>query len=106
MVSGIVTRATAESLLRLYCTYCEFRVPSGHQQLEPTAGRLPRQSHDNLVLEPVRDSESLGVEASRSEERVANFEENKREVDSKAVVRKENLRWFQDSCEEDNFEGA
>ena len=33
VVSGIVTRATAESLLRLYRTYCEFRVPSGHQQL-------------------------------------------------------------------------
>ena len=33
MVSGICTRATAESLPHLYCTYCEFRVPSGHQQL-------------------------------------------------------------------------
>ena len=33
VVSGIVTRATAESLLRLYHTYYEFCVPSGYQQL-------------------------------------------------------------------------
>ena len=33
VVSGIVTKATAESLLRLYRTYYEFRIPSGHQQL-------------------------------------------------------------------------